>query len=43
MGDGEEFDCITQTSALQSKKITKVVSMMLQMLLLCGLFLLSTL
>lgn len=33
MGDSEEFECITETSASQIKKITKVVSMALQMLL----------
>lgn len=31
IGDSEEYECITETSALQTKKITKVVSMTLQM------------
>lgn len=38
MGDGEELECITQISALQTKKTTKVVSVTLQMLLLCDTF-----
>lgn len=38
IGDGEEFECITETSALQTKKITKVVSMTLQMLLISSVY-----
>lgn len=32
IGDSEEYECLTETSALQTKKITKVISMTPQML-----------
>lgn len=39
MGDSEEFECITETSASQTKKkITKVISMALQMLLISSVY-----
>lgn len=38
MGGGEEFECVTETSALQAKKITKVVSMTLQILLISSVY-----
>lgn len=39
MGGGEEFECITETSALQTKKkITKVISMTLQILIISSVY-----